>query len=47
MKETQVHQCSLKHCLHQPGHESNPDIHQQMNESGSCGMATQWNITQL
>ena len=29
------------------GHGSNLDVHQQMNGPGSCGIYTQWNITQL
>ena len=31
LKETRVPQCSLQHCLQQPGHRSNLDVHQQMN----------------
>ena len=31
LKETHVPQCSLQHCLQWLGHESNLDIHQQMN----------------
>ena len=31
LKETHVPQCSLQHCLQQLGHESNLDVHQQMN----------------
>ena len=31
LKETRVPQCSLQHCLQQPGHGSNLDVHQQMN----------------
>ena len=31
LKETQVPQCSLQHCLQQPGHRSNLDVHRQMN----------------
>ena len=30
-KETRVPQWSSQHCLKQPGHESNLDVHQQMN----------------
>ena len=29
--ETRVPQCSSQHCLYQPGHRSNLDVHQQMN----------------
>ena len=29
------------------GHESNLDVHQQINEYGSYSTYTQWNITQL
>ena len=31
LKETRVSQCSLQHCLQQPGHGSNLDVHWQMN----------------
>ena len=31
LKETRVPQCSQQHCLLQPGHGSNLDVHQQMN----------------
>ena len=47
LKETCVPQCSPQHCLQQPGHESNLDVHRQMNGQQSCGTYTQWSITQL
>ena len=31
LKETHVPQCSSQHCLQQPGHGNNLDVHQQMN----------------
>ena len=31
LKETHVHQYSMKHCLQQLGHGSNLDVHWQMN----------------
>ena len=31
LKETRVPQCSSQHCLQQPGHGSNLDVHRQMN----------------
>ena len=30
-------QCSLQHCLQQPRHESNLNVHRQMNGKRSCG----------
>ena len=45
-KETRVPQGSLQHCLQQPGHGSNLDVHRQMNGQERCGTYTQWNITQ-
>ena len=44
LKETHVPQCSLQHCMYQPGHGSNLDVHQQMNGQESCGTYTQWSI---
>ena len=46
LKKTHVPRCSLQHCLQQLGHGSNLDVHQQMNGQRSCGIYTQWNITQ-
>ena len=31
-KETPAPQCSLQHCLQQPGHGSNLDVHQQIDK---------------
>ena len=47
LKQTHVPQSSLQHCLQQPGHGSNLDVHWQTNGQESCGTDTQWNITQL
>ena len=40
LKETHAPQCSLQHCLQQPGHGSNLNVHQQLNAKGSCGTYT-------
>ena len=37
--------CSLQHYLQYTGHESNLDVHQQMNGYRSCGTYVQWNVS--
>ena len=39
-------QCALQHCLQQPRHRSNLNVHQGRNGYRRCGTYRQWNITQ-